>query len=122
MTRSSSIVGTLLFIHFGPIVWALHLGFSYAVHAAICEADERLPLGPAALPWLLGAGTVAAALAILAGLLLPDLVGTPLHAARNGQTGAFVSSLMRFLAVLSLLGVGYFGLSMLLVPICLPIR
>jgi hypothetical protein len=49
-------------------------------------------------------------------------VGTPLHAARAGQTGAFVTSLMRFLALLSLFGVGYFGLSMLMVPICLPLR
>jgi hypothetical protein len=122
MTKSSSIVGTLIYIHFGPIVWALHLGFSYALHAAICEAGERLPLSPTALPWLLGAGTAAAGLAVIVGLLFPDLVGTPLHAARAGQTGAFVTSLMRFLALLSLFGVGYFGLSMLMVPICLPLR
>jgi hypothetical protein len=122
MTRSSSIVGTLIFVHFGPIVWALHLGFSYALHAAICEADERLPLDPSALPWLLGAGTAAAALALIVGLLLPDVVGTPLHAARGGEVGTFVTSLMRLLALLSLFGVGYFGLSMLLVPICLPLR
>jgi hypothetical protein len=121
MTRSS-IVGTLLFIHVGPIIWALHLGFSYGAHAAICEAGERLPLSPAVLPWLLGAATAGAALAIVAALLRPALVGTPLHAARSGEVGAFVTTVMRFLALLSLFGVGYFGVSILLVPICLQFR
>jgi hypothetical protein len=122
MTSRSSIAGTILFILFGPIVWALHFGLSYAGHAGLCAAGDRLPLGPSALPLLLGTVTAIAAALIAAGLIAPRLLRTPLGAPREGETAAFVTTLMRLLAGLSLFGVAFMALTMLLLPLCAPLR
>ena len=118
----TNIVGTILFIFFGPIVWAADLGISYAAHAALCAAEDRLPLGPAALPWLLGAVTVVALFLIAVAALRPDLVRAPIGALRDGEPATFAAEVMRTLCLLSLVGVGYFGLTMLILPLCLPLR
>jgi hypothetical protein len=118
----ASVVGTILFILFGPIVWAAHLGVSYAAHAALCAAGNRLPLGPNALPWVLGAATIVAVLLIAVALLSPNVVRTPVGAVRQGEDATFATAVMRTLGLLSLTGVGYFGLTMLLLPLCLPLR
>lgn len=122
MTRSGGIVGTILFMLFGPIVWAVHLGVSYALHAALCAADDRLPLSPSDLPWLLGGATAIAALALAAALAIPGTVRTTLRAVNEGEQAAFATTVMRILSLLSLFGVAYFGLAMLVVPVCLPLR
>ncbi len=118
----ANITGTILFILFGPIVWAAHLALSYAAHAALCAAGDRLPLGPTALPWVLGAATITAALLIAVAMLAPNLVRIPIGAVREGENATFATAAMRTLGLLSLTGVGYFGLAMLLVPLCLPLR
>ena len=118
----ANVVGTILFILFGPIVWAIHLGVSYAAHAALCAAGDRLPLGPDALPWILGPATILALLLIGAAMLSPNLVRAPTRAGREGEDVRFATAVMRTLGLLSLLGVGYFGLAMLFVPLCLPLR
>jgi hypothetical protein len=117
-----NVVGTILFILFGPIVWAAQLGVSYAAHAALCAAGDRLPLGAPALPWVLGAAMVVAVLLIAVAMLSPNLVRVPVGAVRRGEDAAFATAVMRTLGLLSLLGVGYFGLTMLLLPLCLPLR
>jgi len=118
----ASVVGTMLFILFGPIVWAAHLGVSYAAHAALCAAGDRLPLGANALPWVLGAATVVAVLVITIAMLSPQLVRAPIGAVREGEDARFATAVIRTLGLLSLMGVGYFGLTMLLLPLCLQLR
>jgi hypothetical protein len=49
------------------------------------------------------------------------LLRTPLRAPREGESARFMTTLMRLLAGLSLLGVGFMGMSMLL-PLCTPLR
>jgi hypothetical protein len=118
----SEIVGTLLFILFGPIVWALHLGISYAAHAALCAAGDRLPLAQSDLPWLLGATTIGSLLFIALAVLAPAVIRRTLGAVRDEEEAWFATALMRGLGLLSLAGVVYFGLSMMIVPLCLPLR
>jgi hypothetical protein len=63
MPRQAAASGTLLFLLFGPLIWAAHLLVVYAGHASLCATGGRLPLlNAAALPWLLGLVTAGALL------------------------------------------------------------
>lgn len=124
MSREGSIAGTLLFMLFGPLVWALYFLVVYGGHASFCAAGDRLPGMPAeVLPILLAAAT-AAAMALIAGALLwPSAPRRLLRAVPAGNPEAgFVTRVMRLLALLSLFGVGFAGIAMLIVPLCQQLR
>ena len=116
-------IGTVLFVLFGPIVWAGHLLVTYGGHASLCAfgvtSIGRLPT----LPVLLWSAT-AAALALLAGgLLWPSGVRRLLRVESSLETeNRWLEGLMRLLTGQSLLGVAYAGVAILLVPNCLPLR
>lgn len=121
MSREGSTAGSLAFLAFGPIVWALHLAVSYGGHAALCA------VGPAAqggtLPLLLAAATAMAAIILVVALLRPGLVRRALRAMPASSTEAgFATTVMRFLGVLSLMGVAFAGLAMLILPLCQQLR
>lgn len=124
MRREGSIVGTLLFMLFGPLIWAADLLVVYGGHASYCAAGDRLPGdAEAVLPMLLWAATAAAGLIIAAGIVWPSLVRTVLRAmpATSPEAG-FMERVMRWLALLSLFGVAFMGLALTLVPICAQLR
>lgn len=123
MTHDGSLVRRLLFLLFGPLVWALHLGLAYATHAAVCAAGGRLGLAVGTLPWLLGGVTLTALLALAAAFLRPAVLRRLLRMApvsRNEET--FATSLMRLLTLLSLAAVSYATLVLLTLPSCLELR
>jgi hypothetical protein len=122
MRGSASIVGALALILFGPIVWAAQFLVVYAGHASLCEAGDRLPVGSAAIPWLLGIATAAALVVIGAGAAWPGPLRQHLVPAASPGEGAFLVRLMRLLALLALFGVGWSGIAMLVLPSCLQLR
>jgi len=123
MTQDGSLLRRMLFLLFGPLVWALHLGLAYAGHASLCAAGERLGLGPGALPWLLGGLTLAALLALLAALLRPAALRGLLRVAPLSEgEEVFAQATMRLLSLLSLFAIGCAAIVLLAVPSCLQLR
>lgn len=124
MPRQAPVLGTILFLLFGPLIWAVHLFTVYAGHASLCEAGDRLPLLDAdALPWLLGGATAAALLILALGSVRPAIVRRLLRATSPAHDEmAFTTSVMRMLAALSALGVVFAGVAILLVPLCAQLR
>lgn len=121
--RTGSIFGTILFVLFGPLVWAGHLLAVYASHASLCEFGVLDLLGLPIIPMLLAAATAGALALLGAGLAWPQrLRGLLAAGVSQGAETSWLTMLMRLLTGLSLLGVAYAGISILLVPHCLQLR
>jgi hypothetical protein len=121
--RTGSTFGTILFVLFGPLVWAGHLLVVYGGHASFCEFGMHRLFGLPIIPTLLAAATVAALVLLAAGLLWPDRVRAVFRAGADvGEETGWLTMLMRLLTGLSLLGVAYAGVAILLVPNCLQLR
>lgn len=123
MRREGSIVGTLVFMLFGPIVWALHLLVAYGTHASLCATAASEPVANAALHLVLGGATIAAAIGLTIAAVRPPLVRWMLRAvpATSAEAG-FATNVMQILVLLSLLGVTFAGLAMMLLPLCSQLR
>lgn len=122
MKSEGSIVGTLVFILIGPLVWALHLLVAYGSHASLCAVAGAGRLADP-LPWILGGVTLAAALILALALASPSTFRRPLRAARrDDREAAFATGVMRVLALLSLLGVLFAGIAMVILPLCQQLR
>jgi hypothetical protein len=123
MRREGSIVGTLIFILFGPIVWALHLMATYAGHASLCDVGAGRPDLLAPLPVVLAAATMVAALLLGTAVVRPGLVRSVLRAVpASSPEAGFATRVMQWLVLLSLFGVTFSGLAMLILPLCQQLR
>ena len=121
MNREGSTAGSLAFLAFGPIVWALHLTVSYAGHASMCAVGPAE--GSGALQLLLGLATFIALAILVVALLRPGLIRRLLRAMpETSPEAGFATTVMRFLGVLSLLGVSFAGMAMLILPLCQQLR
>lgn len=121
--QTRSTFGTILFVLFGPLVWAGHLLAIYGSHASLCEFGVPERLGLPIMPMLLAAATIGAMALLGAGLAWPERLRVLLAAgAGPGAETSWLIMLMRLLTGLSLLGVAYAGISILLVPDCLQLR
>lgn len=121
--RTGSALRTILFVLFGPIAWAGHLLVVYGGHASLCEFGVRRLFGLPIIPTLLAAATIAALVLLAAALAWPDRVRTVFRAGSEvGEENGWLTALMRLLTGLSLIGVAYAGVAILLVPNCLELR
>lgn len=121
MNREGSIAGSLVFLTFGPIVWAVHLGITYAGHAALCAVGPAETGG--ALPVLLWVATLIALATLVVALARPALIRRLFRAMpETSPEAGFATTVMRFLSALSLLGVTFAGLAMLVLPLCQQLR
>ena len=124
MRRPAATLGVIVFILFGPLVWAGYFLVIYGAHASLCAAGERLPLLDAsALPLLLWGATAVALSLLAAGARWPGALGHLLRALpEDDKTARFVTRAMRLLTQLSLFGVGFAGIALTLVPLCAQLR
>lgn len=123
MMRSLGILGVMLYLLFGPVVWAAHFSASYAAHAALCASGDRLPLlGVQSLPALLGGATLLASVTLVALVLKPHLLDRLGPHGASADNAAFLRGVMRFLSLLSLVGVAWSGVAMLVLPLCQQLR
>lgn len=122
MKRQASIVGTLVFMLFGPLVWGAQMTLAYATHAALCAAGDRLPLGAGALPVVLGGVSVVALVVLGMALAWPAPLRRWLRAPGDTEEGQFAQAVMRLLGLLALFGSVFLGITMLLVPLCMQVR
>jgi hypothetical protein len=121
--RTGSMIGTFLFVLFGPLVWAGHLLAIYGSHASLCEFGALQLFGLPIVPILLLVATIGALALLAAGLCWPRRVQALLRAdVGEGEERGWLTRLMRLLTGLSLVGVAYAGVAIMLVPICLPLR
>lgn len=98
-----SFVASMLQIHAGVMVWALHFTVIYGFTALTCA--RGLPL--ATVPWVMAIATVAAVTACT-GIALAGL----------RHAGRFESWMSAALAGLALIAIVWEALPVLLVPIC----
>ena len=120
-----AVVPSLLYLLFGPIVWAIHLLIVYGAHTVLCAkglgAVRMVGMNVPALVILL-ATTVALAVLLIA--LLAPYVGR-YRSRVSSQTRSFLSfrdGVMRSLTVLSIVGIVWAGWVSLIVAPCLAMR
>jgi hypothetical protein len=111
-----SITATLLYLAFGPIVWAIHLTFVYGTHTIVCTR-----------PTSEAAGATLAVLAITAVALAAIFTGLAASATarrRAPENGplAFSHRAAALLAWLSAFGVAWAGATSLVIEPCLALR
>jgi hypothetical protein len=112
------LVGTILYLLLGPIVWAVHFTIIYSTHALLCERglaggplDARLIIAVAT-----GIGLVISIAATLAGW-------RSRRANRDTQgVSAFQRDVMSLLALLATIGIAFGGATALFVTPCLLLR
>ncbi len=122
----ASVAAALTFLLIGPLLWAGHLFLVYALQAVLCAF--RITGTAVVDPLLIEAAVAALTLAVAAALLLalwrPRRTAGLLRAAGllDGENGAFMVSVMRLLAALSLAGVAWAGATVLLLEACPQLR
>lgn len=108
----------MVFILFGPIVWALHFLAVYGSQSLLCARAM-----PESVPPIVSIATVAS-LAVLVGAM--SAPGALARVMRSGHWPephqTFISSVMLTLVALSLLGVAWAGGTMLILPSCSVLR
>lgn len=119
----ASTTGAIFFILFGPIVWAGHLLVVYGGHAVLCATGVASNWSLPIVPLLLWGTTGAALILLTVGLLWAPRLRRLLGVASGieDQNG-WLEHLMRLLATLSLFGVVYAGVAVLVVPQCAQLR
>jgi hypothetical protein len=109
-------VGGFVFLLTGPILWAGAFTVIYGAQSSLC-AFGALPQGWISL--LVIAATVLLMLADVATMLWPKLVYGLLTGATPPETQwPFIRGVMRLLAALALLAMGYFVLAAATLPAC----
>jgi hypothetical protein len=115
--------GTMVFVLFGPLIWAGHLLVAYGGHASLCEFEVLSLWGFPVVPVLLWGATGGALLALIFGLLWPGSIRRLLRAENDIEDeNRWLEGLMRLLAALSLFGVVYAALAIFMVPYCGQLR
>ncbi|WP_020158316.1 hypothetical protein [Methylobacter marinus] len=111
-------LGALLIAMAGPLVWALHFAVVYGTQHVVCATLA----GSRAAFWVYLAVFAATAVALPVLLLLIAKPGIARHTVRRGavtkRAQAFLTGIMRLLALLSFFGVLWAGSAALLLPAC----
>ena len=113
-------IGTLLFLLTGPLIWAGHLTVLYGAQSSLCAfdaVDERtvtfLGLGLSALFVIIDLAAIVWSRPLM-NLLSGDEA--------PHQLTSFLVKLMRGLAALSAVAMTYFALAVLVLPACQQLR
>lgn len=121
--RHRPAIGTILYMLFGPLVWAAHLMLIYGPQSIACGfySSPRPPLLPGLD--LVQTAIAAASVISLAIVAVPFVAGLQRRPpTREDDLDAFLGSTMRLLAVLSALGIAAAGATALVLPTCLALR
>lgn len=112
---SREMIGTLVFLITGPILWATALAAIYGPQSALCAAGaaEALVSG-----WVLVALVLLVVVDGLAMLWPQRLLRLLTGATPPEEQWPFLCATMRILAALSGLAMLYFGLAAVLLPAC----
>jgi hypothetical protein len=113
-TFRGSIAAALLYLTFGPIVWAIHLTFIYGTHTLACTGTT-----PEGATFAVLAVTAVALVAIFAALAASATVRR-----RAGPEGplAFYHRAASWLTWLSVFGIACAGAATLIIEPCLALR
>ena len=111
-----SITSAVLYLTFGPIVWAIHLTFVYGTHTLVCTQTTSG-----------GAGATFAVLAVTALALVAIFAALAASAAAQRRAGedsplAFYHRATTWLIWLSAFGVACAGATSLVIEPCLALR
>lgn len=123
--QPGSAVGTIVFLLFGPIVWAGHFAFCYGMQSVACTLASvgqggSIPVRIDGLIWL---ATLAAAGLIVAALLARRALASLLRAdVWSASQSAFQRRTMSWLATLSLFAVIALAVGTLLIDSCALLR
>jgi hypothetical protein len=120
-SHSYSIVPALLFMLWGPILWAMHLLLTYGPQSALCAAGEG---GLAQLiPALVLGATAVFAVLLVTGFAWPKAVASLLRLdPLSHAQWPFMDSVSRNLVALSFAGVVFNGMAALLIDPCAQLR
>ena len=109
---------------YGPIVWALHLAFVYALHGSACErAGSNAPLiDPGATPGAIAAATLGALVLLFVPLIAPNVL-TGFRSQRSKQKdNVFYARVTRTLSILSAAGVIWAGSAAAIFEVCVVLQ
>lgn len=117
---SRQMIGTLVFLIAGPILWAINLTVIYGAQSSLCAFGAATP---SAIALLIGGATLALGVASVMSLIWPQpLFRVLTGAVPPAEQWPFLRGVMRLLTALSILAAVYFGLAILLMPTCAPLR
>lgn len=114
-----STAGTILYVVLGPITWAAHFSVLYFSQSMLCAHSE----GESLVPAIIGVATVVALVPLGAAVIAPRSIAR--WAGALGPTeeeSRFHARLMTTLALLSAAAILWAGLTVFLIPSCLPLR
>jgi hypothetical protein len=116
----ASFVGATAFSLAGPVAWALHLGVVYATQHVVCiVSPDSMALYRAAFGALTLIFIAALSLATIRRASFLHL----LHGNTNDQrVDRFLAETMRWLSVLSIIGIGWTALALLFINACPALR
>ena len=125
ITSNRQGIGTLVFILFGPIVWAVHLTLIYSSQSSLCAfnlAEDRA-WGNNAIVYIILIATavfivVAGFSAVRASFVYALITRTDPPPEQIG----FIITVMRILAGLSIVAMLYAGLGAVILPACGQLR
>lgn len=122
----ASFAAALLYLLFGPLIWAAHMFLVYALQSALCafRITGLTNVSPLLIQAVVGVVTALAAAALVLALARTQNSARWFRAADflEGKNGPFMIGVMRLLAVLSLTGVLWAGAAVLLLQPCAQLR
>jgi hypothetical protein len=118
-------IGTLIFILFGPIVWAVHLTLIYGGQSSLCafHVGEDKSGGNTIVVAIILITTAVLIAAVGFSAVRANFVHTLIaRAAPCAEQIGFIVTIMRILAGLSILAMLYAGIGAVLLPACDQLR
>ncbi|CPR16112.1 conserved membrane protein of unknown function [Candidatus Filomicrobium marinum] len=116
-------VGMILFLLFGPIVWAIHFSIVYSSQSTLCAAADHLDFHPnSAIAAIIFMVSICAVATLVWAISLPSRLAAALGVDLAARRASFYSSVMTLLAWLSVFGIAALALSAFLVDPCAPLR
>lgn len=113
-----STAATVVFILFGPIVWALHLLVIYGSQSVLCARG-----GTASISTIIGVATLVSIAALCTAAMAPGALAGALRVGPGpGSQQAFINGVAVTLAILSLFGVVWAAATIFILPSCLSLR
>jgi hypothetical protein len=114
--------GALLYVLFGPILWASHLTLIYGGHTLLCALGVSSDaLSPSVISFSVAIVTIVTLVVLLAAVVAAIFKGGA-RGDRGSAATFFLDKLMMALALLSGFGVALGGASALIIEPCLMLR
>ena len=122
----AGVAPALVFLLVGPLLWISHLFLVYGLQSMLCafRITGTASVEPLVIEIVIILLTLAASGALLLSIWQPRITARVSRAAGllQGENGAFMISVMRLLSALSLAGVLWAGVTVLLLETCAQLR